>query len=298
VTDPHWHVLGAGAIGSLYAHELHRGGLTTSLILRNASQKKSVALLVERDGGHSERHLDVVNAENPGPISHLLLTTKAFDVRAAVASVAHRLDKHSVVVLLVNGMGLAEQLSEDYPHLHLYCGTTTEGAYSIAPQHIRHAGHGETRIGRQGQAEPPRWFAAWKNAIATSHWDGNIESALWSKLAVNCIINPLTAAYRCLNGELAKREDFADHVAALCDEVSYICSAAGHTDLATMLPQTVATVISQTALNRSSMLQDVEHSRPTEIDYINGFLLQVANQLGIDAPLNRAIIERVKNLDH
>jgi 2-dehydropantoate 2-reductase len=292
-------VLGAGAIGCLYAHELHRSDCNTSLILRNATEKKSVALIVvERDGVHSERHLSVGNAENPEPISHLLVTTKAFDVRAAVAGIAHRLDKHSVVVLLVNGMGLADQLTEDYPHLQLYRGTTTEGAYRIAPLHIRHAGRGETRIGRQGQEVPPRWFEAWNHAIANSHWDGNIESALWSKLAVNCIINPLTAVHRCPNGELAKREDFADHVAALCDEVGLICRAAGHTDLAALLPQTVASVISQTAGNRSSMLQDAEHSRQTEIDYINGFLLQVAHQLGIDAPLNRALVQSVKNLDH
>ncbi len=85
-------------------------------------------------------------------ISHLLVTTKAYDVRAAVAGIAHLLAHDGVLLLLVNGMGLAEQLGKDWPQLDIYCGTSTEGAYTLAPQHIRHAGRGETRIGRQGQS--------------------------------------------------------------------------------------------------------------------------------------------------
>jgi 2-dehydropantoate 2-reductase len=60
----------------------------------------------------------------------------------------------------------------------------------------------------------------------------------------------------------------------------------------------VARVIAGTADNRSSMLQDVEHGQPTEIDFITGYLLTVATQHGIDAPHNSALLERVKNGAH
>jgi 2-dehydropantoate 2-reductase len=60
----------------------------------------------------------------------------------------------------------------------------------------------------------------------------------------------------------------------------------------------VAGVIAGTANNRSSMLQDVMNARQTEIDYITGFLLQEAARLGIDAPLNRALLEKIKTRDH
>jgi 2-dehydropantoate 2-reductase len=277
---------------------LYCSGSPTSLVFRTGSNTTSAAVTVERDGVSNQQQLTVVSPRSCDPISHLLITTKAFDVRAAVAGIAHLLNESSVVVLLVNGMGLAEQLLAAYPHLDIYCGTTTEGAYRIAPQHICHAGRGETRIGRQGQHTAPGWFATWTNAIAPCHWDSDINSALWSKLAVNCIINPLTAVHRCPNGELAQREPLVEQVAQLCDEVSLICDTAGHPALAAALAQNVARVINQTAGNRSSMLQDVEQGRPTEIDYINGFLLQVARQLGIDAPLNSALVRRVKNRDH
>lgn len=295
MTEPHWHVLGAGAIGCLYADALHRSGCKITLVMRAGAQQNSCQVVIERDSVRREQQLRVVTPEDNEVISHLLVTTKAYDVREAVASVAHLVSYESVVLLLVNGMGLAEQVGEDWPHLDIYCGTTTEGAYCIAPQHIVHAGRGETRIGRQGQQDPPPWFAHWARAFDPCTWDVNIETALWSKLAVNCIINPLTAVHDCPNGELAENKELATQVARLCDEVARISRAAGFAEVAATLPQTVAGVIAGTAGNRSSMLQDAQNGRRTEIDYITGHLLHVADQHGINAPCNRALLEKLKN---
>jgi len=285
-------------MGCLYAHALQRSGCQTTLVMRHGTQRKSLPLIVERDGTRSVQHQRVVTPRDHEVISHLLVTTKAYDVRTAVAGIAHLLAPDGVVLLLVNGMGLAEQLTVDWPHLDIYCGTSTEGAYRVAAQHIRHAGRGETRIGRQGQQQPPPWFGQWANAINPCIWDGHIATALWSKLAVNCIINPLTAVHGCANGALAQRRELAAHVATLCEEVARISSAAGFADVAATLPQTVAGVIAGTADNLSSMLQDVHNGQRTEIDYITGYLLQVAGRYGIDAPLNRALLETIKNRDH
>jgi 2-dehydropantoate 2-reductase len=199
---------------------------------------------------------------------------------------------------MVNGLGLSEQLSADWPNLNIFCGTTTEGAYTLGAQHIRHAGRGETRIGREGVASAPDWFAQWIHAIDSCVWDMHIAGALWSKLAVNCIINPLTAIHRCPNGELARHSDLAAQVAILCDEVASISRAAGYGAVADNLEPTVARVIAGTAGNRSSMLQDIESGRPTEIDYITGYLLKVADQHGIPAPHNRSLLQRIHNSTH
>ena len=185
-----------------------------------AYTQKSLPLVVEQRRYAQQQQVRVITPDDPEVISHLLVTTKAYDVRAAVAGIAHLLAPDSVVLLLVNGMGLAEQLGEDWPQLDIFCGTSTEGAYTIAPQHIRHAGRGETRIGRQGQQQPPAWFGQWGGAIKPCIWDANIATALWSKLAVNCIINPADRHTGCANGVLAQRRELAAEVATLCDEVA------------------------------------------------------------------------------
>jgi 2-dehydropantoate 2-reductase len=295
---PQWHVLGAGTMGCLFAEALHRSGCRTTLVMRTGSQTHSLPVVVDRDGTRSEAHLEVVTPHDKETISHLLVTTKAYDVHDAVASVAHLVSEDNVVLLMVNGMGFAQQISAEWPDLKLYAGTTTEGAYRIDGHHIQHAGRGETRIGRQGHTEqPPPWFEHWNQAMKACLWDSNIQAALWSKLAVNCIINPLTAVHDCLNGELAERRELAAQVAILCAEIAPICHAEGFTDVATALPDSVASVIAGTAGNRSSMLQDVSSGRRTEIDYITGYLLDVAERHDLDAPHNRALLEDIKNRD-
>ncbi len=296
---PHWHILGAGAMGCLYAHALQRSGCQITLVMRRGMQQRTMPLVVERDELLSQIAVRVITPDDPEIISHLLITTKAYDVHSAVAGISHLLAPNAVVLLLVNGMGLAEQLGAHWPHLDIYCGTSTEGAYAVGGTlHIRHAGRGETRIGRQGQQVPAPWFAQWTDAIDPCIWDLQIVTAQWAKLAVNCVINPLTAIRGCVNGALAQRPELAAQVATLCDEVAHISRVAGYAEVAASLPQTVASVIASTAANRSSMLQDMVHGRRTEIDYITGYLLQVADQHGIAAVHNRALLEAIKKRVH
>ena len=292
----HWHVLGAGAIGCLFATALQRSGCSTTLLLRECGEKSSSSVLVQRRGAITEVQMPVSATGDSGPVTHLLVTTKAYDVRRAVGAVAHRFNSDTRLLLLVNGMGLTEELREDFPNLDIYCGTTTEGAYRIAPMHIRHAGSGLTRIGKPGQTRPAPWFDQWSRAMGSCIWDADIHRALWLKLAINCAINPLTAVHGCLNGELAQRPELAMEVSRLCDEIAAISRAAGYASAAVNLEQAVTDVIAGTANNRSSMLQDAQGGHRTEIDYITGYLLTVARRHGIAAPGNQSLFERVHDM--
>lgn len=291
-----WHVLGAGAIGCLLASKLHRSGTETTLIVRGATAAPRTDLNVSFQQKTSQFNLPLSVAGDHDSITHLLVTTKAYDVAVAVNSVAHRLAPKCTILLLVNGMGIAEQLREELPQQEVFCGTTTHGAYRLAAREIVHAGSGATRIGQQGrdQQKAPPWFTQWSQALDDCIWDADIDSALWSKLAVNCVINPLTALYGCRNGELGTQQALRLEVARLCEEIVIISRAAGFTGTAENLEETVATVISGTAQNQSSMLQDLQHGQRTEIDYITGYLLEVASRLGIDAPHNTNLLKRLQ----
>lgn len=290
-----WHILGAGAIGCLFAANLQRSDVNCSLILRQAGTG-ACNIQIEDAMGSSSIPVAASSAREPSRIRNLLVTTKAYDVESALRSVSHRLDSQSQVLLMVNGMGFGEQLQAQLPWLDSYQGTTTEGAYRVAPWHIRHAGRGQTVIGRQDMAQSPGWLASWQAALEQCHWDADIDRALWRKLAVNCAINPLTALHQCRNGELAGNTGLASQVTALCREITQVCTAAGFQDIARDLDTTVAAVIRGTAGNRSSMLQDVLQGRQTEIDYITGYLLTEAQRHGIAVPLNTALYEGVQGL--
>lgn len=295
MSGTHWHVLGAGAMGCLFSGALLNGGAAITLIGREKNSPSSVSVRIADQHSDREFTLPFFSAREGNTISHLLVTTKAHQARAAVASVAPYLAQDCQLLLLVNGMGLAQQIKEDLPTADIYCGTTTQGAFRIKAHHIEHAGRGATRIGQQGRPEPPLWFDAWSAGIADCSWDADIDTALWQKLAVNCVINPLTATNNCLNGELASRADLAAQVEQLCEEVASICAAAGFQEIARGLHEQVLKVIRGTARNRSSMLQDVQNQKTTEIDSITGHLLSVAAQYAIDAPMNTALLHKVQS---
>lgn len=294
----HWHVLGAGAIGTLFAAQLQRAGHPVSLVLRpQEPAPRTVDIILERDETQYALSFPAVTpaqTDSDEPcIQHLLVTTKAYDVCPAVNTLAPMLAPDCQVLLLTNGMGLMQRLHASHPGLNLYCGTTTEGAYRQSRRHVVHAGQGETRVGKDPTATPPLWFGGWQRAIANSRWDIEIESALWMKLAINCVINPLTALHRCRNGELASQPQYREEVAQLCEEVQQVSYAAGFTQTAQTLHKAVAEVIAATARNQSSMLQDVINGRRTEIEHITGYLLQEALRYGIRTPHNAALMERI-----
>jgi 2-dehydropantoate 2-reductase len=301
LSPAHWHVLGAGAMGCLFASQLHSGGHPVTLVLRQASPATTLPVRIEREDSLYELRLPVSAPGDNNPISHLLVTTKAYDVYAAVLALAHRLERNCQVLVLANGMGFADPLQADLPGADFFFGTTTQGAYRIGERHIRHAGHGLTRVGaptHNDTDQPPSWFGPWSEAVQPSLWDKDIQASLWLKLAINCAINPLTALHRCPNGELARRPELVELVEQLCDELQQISTAAGYAEATRDLHNAVARVIAATADNRSSMLQDVLAGRRTEIDHITGHLCRAAAQYKIEAPANQALLRSILELDH
>lgn len=295
----HWHVLGAGAIGGLFASLLQEAGTPCTLLLRDGDPDLAVgttAMTLRRGEQLRSFEFDVSASADSGPISHLLVCTKAQDIVAAIAGVAHRLAPGSVVLLLANGLGYQQQVRGRWPQLDCCSGSTTEGVYREGRRAICHAGHGSTLVGQPGRETAPDWFKAWLALSRPCAWSPDIDTVLWRKLAINCVINPLTALHRCSNGDLAERPELAALVAEVCAEVRAIGVAAGQAQAVGDLQTQVMTVIRATANNRSSMLQDVLAGRETEIDYLTGYLLAQGRQHGIEAPRNAALLAAVKAL--
>lgn len=293
-----WHVLGAGAIGSLFASALHKSGVPVTLLRRPESeQSRTQAIRIDENTHSGEVHLPVSYNNDFEPIDHVLICTKAYDVRSALGQIAHRLNENSCILILVNGMGIMDELSTDFPNLQFALGTTTEGVYRLGDGHFCHAGRGITRLGMEGLVQPPPWFGDWSHTEQSCVWEPDIDETLWQKLAINCAINPLSALSRCKNGMLLETAELASQVDAVCQEISQVSRAAGYHQTATDIHREVASVIASTANNRSSMLADVLAGRRSENEYISGYFLKVATHHSIPTPHNKALFEGISLLD-
>ena len=187
-------------------------------------------------------------------------------------------------------------LQADWPRARIPHALTTEGAFQRERFAVVHAGRGETLLGGVGAdnqilaASVAQTLRCELPVTAVS----DIEMRLWRKLAVNSVINPLTALHGCRNGELLQLPDIERRVAQLCAELCAFAAAAGQSLDAAELSRQVFAVMRSTAANRSSMLQDIEQRRGTEIDFINGYIVRRGHELGVPCPGHAALWRAIK----
>ncbi|WP_107853117.1 ketopantoate reductase family protein [Oceanimonas marisflavi] len=289
-----WTILGAGALGCTFAALLREKGNAVSLLLN------------ERHRGHFHPALEFIAlnerrrlvethtrfADQAAGIDCLLVLTKAYQVLPALTSL-RGLSANTPVILLHNGMGVAEQVASALPHNPLLAGVTSHGALKEGPWQVRHTGKGETWLGPVN--DKGKAFAhltkALAGALGHAEWNEDIVSLQHRKLAINAVINPLTACHHIHNGQLHEPR-FADVLDQLSEEVHSVLAQLGETETLTQFRRRLHSVIELTATNYSSMHQDLAHGRPTEIDYITGYVLRHAGRLPV--PVCRQLYNEVK----
>ena len=280
-----WHVLGAGALGSLWAARLAGAGATVRIILRSAQRLADY----QRAGGltltaDDLSRLYAIPAELPDastPIQRLLVACKAYDAEGAIAQVASRLSSGCEILLLQNGLGSQQAIAERWPQARCIFVSSTEGAYRQDDFHVVFAGRGQNWLGDPNGGSAPVWLDELNRAGIPQTWSSDILARLWRKLALNCAINPLTVLHDCRNGELLQHRE---QLAELCEELVELLEASGQPAAASDLQGEVLRVIDATAANYSSMYQDVRLGRRTEIAYLLGHACRSADSLGLALP--------------
>ena len=271
----HWHILGVGSIGGLFAHRLNAGGADVRLLSRNAAEShRQLTLATKPD---SSAHLfECESVEDTAEIEHLLITTKSWGAYDAIQHIQHRLTKRTVVVAMMNGMQHVDDLKPLIPETQLFLASTTAGCHRSGDKWVP-AGTGRTIIGTDTERPAPPWLGCWQLGVPNLSWRVDMTERLVEKVAINCCINPLTAVHRVKNGELLS-EPHGSQVTTVINEVSSVLDDLGYPTLSIELGQRVHEVMTDTAENRSSMLNDVMAGRRTEADAIVGWLLRQTNR--------------------
>lgn len=286
-----WGILGDGAIGGLFATRLACAGQSVQLIMDYKHQKNESTRTLTY-------HAQSINRSTIYPIKHhtrecdyLLICVKAYQVIYALNSI--ELSDDIQFITLNNGMGVQDLILEHYPNHTLWAATTTQGARRTQ-QTIFHSGTGQTYIGSYGHKteSSPNFVAALNQAIPDVCFHQDIEKMLWQKLVINAVINPLTAIDQCSNGELLT-PSYQPLIRELCHEISLVADACHQSLSAGKIESLIHQVCQQTAQNYSSMAEDLRCQRPTEIDFINGYLIQEAEKHNIDTPINKQLYQQV-----
>ena len=315
---PRIHILGGGALGTLFASHFARSRVPTTLLLRpeaDALQRPGsrcsvrpttgsrCTLRVTAEGAEAdEQTVDCEASNGVGTrIGLLVLAVKAYAARSALEGVRMRLHESSAVILLCNGaLAVADDLPRDTP---LLVATTTHGAWARGPRDVHHAGRGTTWIGALpggesgGAMEAARSHFALHGLGALEESPALTERRLWLKLAANVVLNPLTALWDCQNGEVLRRSEGRAAAQEVCAEVAAVAaSLAQHpAPSAAELVDFVHACAAENADNFSSMCMDVRAGRRTEIHELNGWIVRKAQALGLagGAPACARLVEAI-----
>jgi 2-dehydropantoate 2-reductase len=241
--------------------------------------------LFQDDG--SLRSYPVKASANPADFigtTFALVLVKSWQTERAATRLFDCLAVDGIALTLQNGLGNREKLVAKLGAERVALGITTGGATLLGPAQVRAGGNGKITI---ADHERVTLFIDMLTAAGFQvETTDNVDSLTWGKLVINAAINPLTAILNVTNGELIKRPTARELSARLANEVAAV-AAGKNIPLPFDDPVgAVEDVISRTSDNRSSMLQDVRRGALTEIDAINGAVVQAGRDVAVSTPAN------------
>ncbi|NIO37249.1 2-dehydropantoate 2-reductase [Candidatus Bathyarchaeota archaeon] len=283
-------VLGAGAIGSVYGALLSEKNDVTLI-----GSKGHVNAISSKGLSISGEIKDILQIEVDTEIraipekTLILLTTKAHDSAKAVRRIKNKLREDTVILVLQNGLGNKEVVSRIVGcEAEILRGVTAMAAEFFEPGKVRFW-KGETTIEKSKAAEMIQ--ESFIESELSTKISEDITRDVWEKVVVNCVVNPLSALLRARDNEL-----ITESLRSIRHGIVRECVAVGEAE-EVMFPHGFEEIVDRRISkykNFSSMYQDLIKKKRTEIDFLNGKLVELARKHDIPTPLNEALTSFIK----
>lgn len=224
--------------------------------------------------------------QGTAPVDVAVVCTKAFGTGWAAEQCARVLAPDGIALTIQNGLGNEETIAQRVGADRTEVGVIYVGAALRPDGSLFATGPGRIEIGDDGRLDALASALAAGGMSVTRVPDA--RRSVWQKLLVNAAMNPTTAVFGITNGGLLSHTAAGPLADGIAREVARVATASG-------IPMAEADgiaawrkIASTLGDNRSSMLQDVEAGRRTEVEAINGAVALAGERVGVDAPLNRA----------
>lgn len=272
-------IIGLGAVGTLIAHFLNNAGYTPLVITRTKYDEVFL----------NEQRVQIKYVNELKNIRYTFVTVKAYDTPSILQYLKGN------VIVIQNGIG-GYELIKEY-HTNSYPAILTYGLERNNNK-VKLNGIGEIILPlettKSHSNEMNEIVEVFKIGGANVKLVKDIQSYRWLKLAVNCVINPLSALFKIKNGDILRIPE--DILISIISEVKKVATLEKIT-----LPldpyEELKKVVSVTKDNKSSMLQDIEKGRKTEIDYLNGAVVKYGNKHNYKPIYNEILWKMIKMLE-
>jgi len=291
-------IIGGGSIGSIIAYYLYKGGLSRIPIYyrseesyRKILETRAINIIMPSSGEVYAVPVEPRLSNVPwDKCDFIFNTVKAYDVESTIELMKRLSHRDSVIVMLQNGFGSYELVAERLQEAKVAVGVAYIGAERLNPYTIRYNGGKTVVAGCPGK--PSHELSPVSTVLIRGGMDfritSNIEYYRWLKLALNCVVNPLTALTRQRN-KIVLSKNAEELVDRILEEFIQVAHKHGFRFDKSYLKGYVFRNVELTRENLSSMLQDVLRGGKTEIDYINGFIAKELDYPGLNYFITRLI---------
>ena len=297
-------VVGAGAVGCYFGGMLARAGAPVTLIGRalHVDAITAKGLVIEwSDRSETVRVNASTRIDHAADADVVLVCVKSTDTQGTARSLVPHVRGDAAIVSLQNGVDNADKLRDalDSP---VFAAVVYVGTYMNGPGIVHHAGRGDLVLGAEKRTSLRSDATALRDSIAAMFARSQvpcavtdvIDAALWTKLVINCAFNAVSALGRSRYGRMAQQPAVRAIMERAVRESVAVAKASGvKLDGATMVGE-IWQVADALAGQYSSTAQDILRGKPTEIDALNGFVVERGEALGVDVPVNRALHALVK----
>jgi len=303
-------IAGAGALGSVFGGFLRRAGLDVTLLGRRGHLEAVAQRGLTIDGIWGSHHVTGFSiatdaAALRGRFDVVLVPVKSYDTQAMAEAVAKSVAADGVAISLQNGLGNVETLERVVGAERALGARVIFGATLPAPAHVRVTVFADpTAVGAlvpgrhpRRDAAAERWAAIIDAAGVPAVVTHRLAALLWAKVFYNAALNPLGALLGVHYGALPEHGESRALMDQVIDEAFAVARAEQVAlpwdSAAEYQREFYGRLVAATFDHRSSMLQDLERGRRTEIDAINGAIWRRGAERGINTPVNETLTRLV-----
>ena len=298
-------IIGAGAMGGLFGGYLAKAGNDVTLIdVRREAVERMAAdgLRIDDKSGHSQ--IVRVSAEtDPGKVGQVdlvLVFVKCMYTEAAVRSAGPLLSSQTMVLTLQNGWGNASRIADIVGKERLLAGVTYHSSTVLGPGHVQHTEPGATFIGElDGKISQrlKRIGEVFNTAGIEVTLSENVIKEIWSKLLLCVCTLPTSALLRFASGQLIEHQGTLELMRSLLHEAVVVAKMQGVDFDEEKYWEYTTDSFKRYPGSKASMLQDVENRRRTEIDVINGAIVEAGKRQNVPTPFNSVMVWLIKSLE-
>ncbi len=292
-------IVGAGSVGGFFGAHLAKNNPHVSFLLRPKTLeavKQNGLTLRSASGSFTVRPMVASDARELPPPDLVILGVKAYDLEEVLNQIEPILTEKTVILTLQNGIDTEDRLLAQIQRDCVVGGVAYIYSRIAAPGVIDHYKKGTVAIGELMGHDSRRLLAIrdlFTAAGIPCHLSKDIRRTKWEKMCWNCVFNPITVL---IDDRVAKALDHSEMMGVIRQIVGEVAAVAA--SLKVPLPPDMAERVVKASQEirdiHTSMYDDWKAGRPTEIDYLNGYIVEQGRKLGIPTPVNEALTAMIK----